>query len=129
MKRIATGLALLALVGCATHRLPASQTYLIQWYWHQAQAALASYTHGASYQVSHGLVRWRTFNGPFTCGGGPPTAGGCFYATPNGLQIDYIAYMPHIIEHEACHAILFVLNNPKWGSHCHSLYPTEAYEP
>ena len=119
-----TILSLLLFLFTACAPMIPAREFQINRFWRAAQEKLAFRTNGASYEVPSSMFRWRWVDHVFTCG--DTWAIGCFDAKlkENGTPLITV-YKPaqlFVIEHEACHGILFALGDSQWACHCHDLY-------
>jgi len=98
--------------------------YNVERYWKRAQIQLNEYTQGYSLEVPHDIFRWYFVEEPFKCElneeGEQDWCYGLFDPR-DWSDIKIIIAQDHlpIIEHESCHAILFVLGRTDV---CHDIY-------
>jgi hypothetical protein len=90
--------------------------------WAQAQYWLAERTDGHSFEVPYAMFTWKFKDEPVRWVDDDGSLKfGLGYFNPVDQEI-FIAlpFVPgHVIEHEACHAILFVLGDDGWVDYCH----------
>jgi hypothetical protein len=125
LKRIAAIALALVLTGCAA-KVGGRANYrelTVAAKWAQAQYWLAERTNGHSYEVPYAMFTWKFDDKPIRLvdENTGAIALGLGYFDPSKQEI-FIAlpFVPgHVIEHEACHAILFSLGDDGWSDYCH----------
>ena len=123
-RRIAVALLAIMLVGCAA-KVGGRKNYkelTIAQHWAHAQYMLASYTNGASYDVPYAMFTWKFKTEPVhvvRSDGSEFWGSGYFNWVDMEILIVLQSVPGQVIEHEACHAILFVLGDPTFVSYCH----------
>ncbi len=132
MRNLILALALI-LTGCATH-VGGRANYreiTIAKHWVNAQHIMAEYTNNKSYDVPYAIFTWKFDDKAVHLTDGEELRLGLGNFNPLTMEI-FIA-IPYItsnvIEHEACHAILFVLGDRRFVEYCHeSARPWVTYD-
>ncbi len=124
LKFVAAIVLAFSLLGCAA-KVGGRANYrelTVAKHWTSAQRMLAGRTGNRSFAVPYAILSWKfsqepvklyNEDGSFQLGMG--------YFNPSKMEV-FIS-LPSIpgltIEHEACHAILFLLHDPGWITYCH----------
>jgi hypothetical protein len=91
-------------------------------HWATAQYWLAEYTGGHSYDVPYGIFSWKFEDNAIHIEQEGSIMFVLGHFDPVRMEITIsLPFVPaHVIEHEACHAILFVLGDDNWVEYCHA---------
>ena len=124
LRRIAIALLAVMLAGCAV-KVGGRANYrelTVAQAWTRTQVELAERTNGGSLKVPYALFTWKFGYAPVRLE--QPDGSimmGLGYFNPMELEIFItIPAVPgQVIEHEACHAILFVLGDREFVNYCH----------
>lgn len=113
------GLLLLATAGLAGCGLPTGPGEIPEWIrgeWVIAQGKVATvYGRPEGRGIPPEQVRWEAIEGTLECGG--VKANGCY--DPGRREIRYNSLTPEVVRHEAGHAILHILGDPRWRGYEH----------
>ncbi len=115
---------LLTLVGCAAH-VGGRANYrelTVAKHWTNAQRLLAERTRYRSFDVPYGIINWKFSKDPvrlYEEDGSFKLGMGYFDPVTMEIFISLPSIPGLTVEHEACHAILFLLHDPGWITYCH----------
>jgi hypothetical protein len=90
--------------------------------WAVAQCWLSEYTGGHSYDVPYGIFDWDFKSNAIHIEEEDSIMFVLGHFNPVDMKITIaLPFVPtHVVEHEACHAILFVLGDSAWVEYCHA---------
>lgn len=86
--------------------------------WAEGQRDVEPYVGARAYAFAPEDFDWTERRGLFSCGDELDRAG-CFWPNPQGRsRIEWSADHPGVVRHEAGHAILYALGDPRWSCYC-----------